>query len=209
MALLLLYGTPVTEHDPGAPALRGLVLLLLIGAWLWLPRMPRREAAIGAAVVASVGVLSLPVAAALNADRAWWDYGAWSLVRKGEVITFDWTHEYGPLDWSRAGATVLNVKSDRPHYWKAEALDSFDGLRWVRSAAADDNRYGPEVAFTGSIPEGRWDYNEYNPNWDERIRFTVRSLSSTLVVGAGIMLRVDGVAARGRARDGTTRLARR
>ena len=206
VALLILYGTPVTENDPGAPALRGIVLLLLIGAWLWLPRMPRREAAIGAAVVASVGVLSLPVAVALNGDRAWWDYGAWSLFGKGEVITFNWTHEYGPLDWSRAGATVLNVKSDRPHYWKAEALDSFDGLRWVRSAAADDNRYGPEVAFSESNPEGRWDYNEYNPNWDERIRFTVRSLSSTMVVGAGITMRVDGVGGARPSSDGTTRL---
>ena len=206
VALLILYGTPVTENDPGAPALRGIVLLLLIGAWLWLPRMPRREAAIGAAVVASVGVLSLPVAVALNGDRAWWDYGAWSLFGKGEVITFNWTHEYGPLDWSRAGATVLNVKSDRPHYWKAEALDSFDGLRWVRSAAADDNRYGPEVAFSESNPEGRWDYNEYNPDWDERIRFTVRSLSSTMVVGAGITMRVDGVGGARPSSDGTTRL---
>jgi hypothetical protein len=32
VALLILYGTPVTENDPGAPALRGIVLLLLIGA---------------------------------------------------------------------------------------------------------------------------------------------------------------------------------
>lgn len=206
VALLILYGTSVTENDPGAAALRGVVLLLLIGAWLWLPRMPRREAAIGAAVVASVGVLSLPVAVALNGDRAWWDYGAWSLFGKGEVITFNWTHEYGPLDWSRAGATVLNVKSDRPHYWKAEALDSFDGLRWVRSVAADDNRYGPEVAFSESKPEGRWDYNEYNPSWDERIRFTVRSLSSTMVVGAGITMRVDGVGGARPSSDGTTRL---
>jgi transglutaminase-like putative cysteine protease len=208
VTLLILYGTPVTEHDPGTPALRGLVLLLLIGGWLWLPRMPRREAAIGAAVVASVGVLSLPLAAALDGDRAWWDYGAWSLFGKGEAITFDWTHQYGPLEWSRAGATVLNVKSDRQHYWKAEALDSFDGLRWVRSAGADDNRYGPEVAFSGSFPQGRWNYNEYNPNWDERIRFTVRSLSSDMVVGAGITMRVDGVGGARPSSDGTTRLRR-
>jgi protein-glutamine gamma-glutamyltransferase len=208
VTLLILYGTPVTENDPGAPALRGLALLLLVGAWLWLPRMPRREAAIGAAVVASVGVLSLPVAVALDGDRAWWDYGAWSLFGKGEAITFDWTHEYGPLDWSRAGATVLNVKSDRPHYWKAEALDTFDGLRWVRSADADDNSFGPEVAFAESNPDGRWNYNEYNPNWDERIRFTVRSLSSTMVVGAGITLRVDGVGGARPSSDGTTLLRR-
>jgi protein-glutamine gamma-glutamyltransferase len=208
VTLLVLYGTPVTEHDPGAPALRGLALLLLVGAWLWLPRMPKREATVGAAVVASVGVLSLPVAAALDGDRAWWDYGAWSLFGKGEAITFDWNHEYGPLDWSRAGATVLNVKSDRPHYWKAEALDSFYGLRWVRSAEADDNRFGPEVPFSESNPDGRWNYNEYNPNWDERIRFTVRSLSSTMVVGAGVTLRVDGVGGARPSSDGTTRLRR-
>ena len=208
VTLLILYGTPVTENDPGAPALRGLALLLLIAGWLWLPRMPRREAAVGAAVVASVGVLSLPLAAALDGERAWWNYGAWSLFGKGEAITFDWSHEYGPLDWSRAGATVLNVKSDRPHYWKAEALDLFDGLRWVRSAGADDNRFGPEVAFASSTPEGRWDYNEYNQRWDQRIRFTVRSLSSNMVVGAGVTLRVDGVGGARPSSDGTTRLRR-
>ncbi len=208
VTLLLLYGTPVTENDPGTPALRGLALLLLVAGWLWLPRMPRREAAVGAAVVASVGVLSLPVAAALDGERAWWDYGAWSVFGKGEAITFDWSHEYGPLEWSRAGATVLNVKSDRPHYWKAEVLDSFDGLRWVRSAAADDNRFGAEVAFGASIPEGRWDYHEYNPDWDERIRFTVRSLSSSMVVGAGLTLRVEGVGGARPSSDGTTRLRR-
>jgi transglutaminase-like putative cysteine protease len=205
VSLLLLYGTSVTEYDPGAPALRGLALLLLIAGWLWLPRLPRREAAVGAAVVASVGVLSLPLAAALDGERAWWDYGAWSLFGKGEAITFDWTHQYGPLDWSRAGATVLNVKSDRPHYWKAETLDGFDGLRWLRTARNEATQFGPEVTFSESIPKGRWDYNEYNPAWDERIRFTVRSLSTNLVVGAGITLRIDGIQARPSA-DGTTRL---
>ena len=47
--LLVLYGTAVTEHDPGAPLLRGLVLLVLVGAWLWLPRLAgaRRSPAAG------------------------------------------------------------------------------------------------------------------------------------------------------------------
>ena len=206
VALLLVYGTAVTEHDPGTPALRGLALLLLIAAWLWLPRMPSQEAAVGAAVVASVGLLSLPLAAALDGEHAWWDYKSWSWFGQGESIRFDWTHEYGPLNWSRKGATLLNVKSDRPHYWKAETLDAFDGLRWVRSPGADDNRYGPEVAYTGSAPEGRWDYNEYNLNWDERVRFTVRSLSSDMVVGAGITLDVDGIPGARPSSDGTTLL---
>jgi hypothetical protein len=208
VTLLVLYGTAVTEHDPGTPALRGLALLLLIAGWLWLPRMPSGEAAVAAAVVASVGVVSLPLAVALDGERPWWDYRAWNWFGGGKALTFNWTHEYGPLDWSRAGTTVLNVKSDRLHYWKAETLDAFDGLRWVRSAAADDNRFSPEVAYSGSFPEGRWDYNEYNPNWDERIRFTVRSLSSDMVVGAGITLRVDGIPGARPSSDGTTVLRR-
>ena len=205
VTLLLLYGSAVAEHDPGRPALRGLLLLLLVGAWLWLPRLPRREAGIAAAVVASVGILSVPVATALDAENPWWDYRGWNLFGGGEVIRFDWTHSYGPLDWSREGATIMNVKSDRPHYWKAETLDAFDGLRWERSTDLDDTRYGTQVAYTEERIEGRWDYFEYNLDWDERIRFTVRSLSSEFVVGAGVVLDVDGVQAR-YSSDGTTRL---
>jgi hypothetical protein len=155
--------------------------------------------------VASVGVLSIPVAAALDADRAWWDYRAWDWFGNGRVITFDWNHTYGPLNWSRAGATLLNVKSDRPHYWKAETLDGFDGLRWVRLSDLDTVQYPPQVAYNNTRIRGRWNYNEYNLDWDERIRFTVRSLSTPFVVGAGVTLRVDGVDARVSA-DGTARL---
>jgi transglutaminase-like putative cysteine protease len=205
VALLLLYGAAVAEHDPGRPALRGLLLLLLVGAWLWLPRLPRREAAIAAAVVASVGVLSVPVATALDAQNPWWDYRGWNLFGGGQVITFDWTHSYGPLDWSRAGATVMNVKSDRPHYWKAETLDVFDGLRWTRPTDLEDTVLGPQVAYLDRRIEGRWNYFEYNPDWDERIRFTVRSLSTQFVVGTGWVWDVDGVRAV-LSPDGTTRL---
>jgi len=107
LAVLLLYGTAVAERDPGQPALRGLVLLVLVAAWLWLPRLPRREALVAGAVVAGVGILSLPVAAALDSNKAWWDYHSWDWFGNGKVITFDWNHTYGPLNWSRAGETVL------------------------------------------------------------------------------------------------------
>jgi transglutaminase-like putative cysteine protease len=210
VTLLVLYGTAVTEHDPGRPLLRGLGLLVLVAAWLWLPRVPPREGGMAAAVVVGVGILSLPAAAALDGDRPWWDYRAWNWFGGGKSITFDWTHQYGPLDWPREGTTLLNVKADRPHYWKAEVLNAFDGLRWGRTASNDTATVGAEfpfdtdtIAYTGTA--GRWDYFEHNRRWDEEITFTVRSLSTDLVIGAGVAYDVDGVQARPSA-DGTTRL---
>jgi transglutaminase-like putative cysteine protease len=192
VVLLVLYGTAVTEHDPEAPLLRGLVLLLLVAGWLWLPRMPPREAGAGVAAVAAVGVLSLPLAAALDGDRPWWDYRAWTLFGGGKAITFDWSHQYGPLNWPREGTTLLNVRSDRPHYWKAEVLDGFDGFRWVRT------RMVATTDLSDEIPQRpqrglRWQNFEYNQAWQERIRFTVRSLSSDMLVTAGNTRSVEGV----------------
>ena len=207
--LLVVYGTAVTEHDPGEPLLRGLALLALVAAWLWLPRLESREALAGAGLVLALGAISLPVAAALDSERPWWDYRAWTWFGDGKAITFDWSHTYGPLDWPREGTTLLNVKSDRPHYWKAETLDSFDGVRWVRGRTSDATQ-----ALQGlpdpSTQDEKWDYFEWNRRWDERIRFTVRSLSTTLLVGAGMTY--DVVGAGGTAAtssDGTTRISER
>jgi protein-glutamine gamma-glutamyltransferase len=189
--LLLFYGTAVTEHDPGRPLLRGFGLLLLVASWLWLPRLPGREAALGAAVVAGVGLLSLPLAAALDGNRPWWDYRAWNLFGGGKAVTFDWNHQYGPLDWPREGTTLLNVKSDRPHYWKAQVLDGFDGFRWVRTGASNNTDLRDELPTQSQ--DLSWNLFEWNPKWNERIRFTVRSLSSSLIVTAGNTYKENGV----------------
>ena len=197
VALLLLYGTAVTEHDPGAPALRGLALLLLVAAWLWLPRMPRREAGVAAAVVASVGVLSLPLAAALDGERPWWDYRAWSWFGNGEAISVRLDARVRPA------RLVARRRDGAEREVEPPALLEGRGARQLRRPAlgalasrATTTASGPRWPTSGSIPEGRWDYNEYNLDWDERIRFTVRSLSSDMVVGAGITLDVDGIPAR-------------
>ena len=144
VALLALYGTAVTEHDPGSPLLRGLALFLLVAAWLWLPRLRAKEARAAAVTVLAVGLLALPAAARLDAEAAVIDYQAWNWFG-GKDVTFDWNHSYGPLDWSREGTTLLQVRSSKPLYWKAETLDSFDGLRWVRSPANDRTGPGGEL----------------------------------------------------------------
>jgi transglutaminase-like putative cysteine protease len=205
--LLALYVVAVAERDPGEPLLRGIALLLLVAAWLWLPRLGNRDALAGAGLVLSLGALSLPVAAALDSERPWWDYEAWTWLGNGKTITFDWTHRYGPLDWPREGTTLLNVRSDRSHYWKAETLDGFDGLRWTRGRLADATYARADLPDPASR-DGRWDYFEWNPRWDERIRFTVRSLSTNLLVAAGSTYDVSGALATISA-DGTTQVAER
>jgi protein-glutamine gamma-glutamyltransferase len=206
VVLLVLYGTAVTEHDPGAPLLRGLALLILLAGWLWLPRLGPREAAAGGAVVVAVGVLSLPPAAALDGDLPWWDYRAWNWFGGGSTVAFDWDHEYGPLDWPREGTTLLNIRSDRPHYWKAQTLDTFDGFRWVRTPLNDTTVATAELPDQFGYAQGpTWNLREWNPRWNEEIEVTVRSLTSDLIVGAGITYEVDDVRATYSV-DGTARL---
>ena len=193
--LLLLYGVAVTEHDPGEPLLRGLVLLALVAAWLWLPRLRPREAAPGAALVLVLGLAALPVAARLDGDRPWWDYREWNWFGGGKLVTFDWTHSYGPLDWPREGTTLLQVKADRGHYWKTETLDRFDGFRWLRS---DAQRPRPDQRRAAAA--------SLDDRWRERIDVTVRALRSDLIVGVGTTLLVVGVDGVSTAGDGTSRL---
>jgi transglutaminase-like putative cysteine protease len=206
--LLVVYGSAVTEHDPGAPLLRGLALLLLVGAWLWLPRLGPREALAGAGLVLSLGALSLPVAAALDSERPWWNYGAWTFLENDKAITFDWTHRYGPLNWPREGTTLLNVESDRALYWKADTLDTFDGVRWVRGGSSDATQRLQGVPEQGS-QDKHWDYFEWNPKWAEDLRFTVRSLSTGLLVSAGMPYDFDGAGLVSTASDGTTSMVDR
>ena len=179
VALLVLYGLPVTEYDPGQPMLRGVVLLGLLAAWMWLPRLRRTEALPAAVVLLAVAVLSLPLAGRLDSQSALVNYHAWDWLG-GKDVTFDWNHSYGPLDWPREGTTLLNVRARRPHFWKAQTLDHFDGLRWLRSR--DNDRTRP-LAELPPRPDRRW---------DERIRVVVRALRTDFVVAAGTPYLITG-----------------
>ncbi len=193
VTLLCLYGIPVTDHDPGDPLLRGLVLFTLVAAWLWAPRMRGREAVPALATVALVGLVALPLAARVDRAEALVNYSDWNWFG-GKEVRFNWDHTYGPLDWPRDGTTLLEVRSPRPLYWKAEVLDTFDGLRWVRSRAND--RTSP----LGELPD------DPETRWDRSITVTVRSLRTDFVIGTGTPYRVLGAGeAVSGAADGTLR----
>ena len=194
VSLLVLYGTAITEHDLGRPLLRGMVLLALVAAWLWLPRLSPREAATGALTVLTVGLLTLPLSAGLDGESPWWDYRSWNWFGGEADVAFDWNHSYGPMTWPREGKTLLNVKTDKPAYLKAETLDRFDGRRWVRGGG-NDGRPGGELP---ALPSRRW---------QQRLQVTVRALRSDFVVTTGTPLSVTGVDSVTPSADGTvTRL---
>jgi transglutaminase-like putative cysteine protease len=191
--LLVLYGVAVTERAPSSELLHGALLLVLIAAWLWLPRLGRRQAAPAVAAVAAAGVLALPAAASLDAGRPWIDYESWEWGSSATTTqAFDWDHSYGPIDWPREGATVLNVRSDEAHYWKAETLNQFDGLRWLNA--------GPTTRRGFEFPE------RAEAGWNEEIGFTVRELTSDVLVSAGSTLGVDVGRGTTLIGDGTVRL---
>ena len=181
--IVAMYALAVTERDLGEPIGRGLGLLVLVAAWLWLPRLRQRDAVAAAVALAGAGLLALPVAAGLQEREGWFDYESWSLFGddgRGPSSSFDWSHNYGPIDWPREGRTLLRVRSVREHYWKAQTLDHFDGLRWGHSNRTQDQDAQSEIP------------RERNPDWDERISFRIEGLRSPVLVSAGTAYSVRG-----------------
>jgi transglutaminase-like putative cysteine protease len=194
VVLVALYAFAVTEISLGSPVTRGMSLLVLIGAWQWLPRVHRADAAAAAGVVLAAGVIAIPFSSALDVDEPWIHWQQWSWFSAAGGERFQWDHRYGPLDWPRTGRTLLTVKSSRPHYWKAETLDHFDGVRWAHSS------YYAATDVAGSLPQ------PLNPRWMDTIHVSLRGLRTDVLIGAGTVVDYNGPHAVATSGDGTTRI---
>jgi transglutaminase-like putative cysteine protease len=188
--LVALYLVAVAWARPGRQLAGGAVLLILICAWLWLPRIaPRSRIGAGIAVVAAA-VVALPAAAAIE-SRGLIDYRHWDLL-SANGQSFRWDQTYGPLDWPQKGTLLLEVASEHTHYWKATNLDTFDGTHWVRSSAPSvEPALGEPLKLHGKLSIPR-----RNPTWIDRINFTNRGLSSDFAIGAGTILALRRAEAR-------------
>lgn len=200
IVLLAAYGIAVTLDSPGAELLWGVVLLFLVAMWLWAPRLPARWAGSATAAVAAAGVLALPVAASLDPRTPWWDYESWSWFGSERSVTFNWDHQYGPLDWPQEGTTLLEVQSNRPFYWKTVVLDRFDGFEWQRARDSDVFAVR-EQAARDAIPGEN--LPDRHPGWMREATFQIKALSTPFVVGAGIPRAVQGIEGATPTDDGT------
>ncbi|HWM09123.1 MAG TPA: transglutaminaseTgpA domain-containing protein, partial [Solirubrobacteraceae bacterium] len=178
--LVALYAVPAVSLDFENEFLRGAALALLVVAFLRLEKLRPGDAATAGWVAAGVVVLALMLAPALDGDEPWWDYESWALgAASARSVAFNWEHDYGPLDWPRDGRELLRVRAGRrPAYWKATNLDMFDGLTWRQSPA-----YGDEP----SLPSE----SQVVDNGTQRIRVTVRNLSSRNYITAGYTTDVE------------------
>jgi protein-glutamine gamma-glutamyltransferase len=188
--LIAVYAAAVAMRSGSEPLLAGLALLLLVVAWLWLPALGGRSALTITIVVAGLGLLSLPIAAALEA-RPWVDYRDWKLASPSDPRSFRWDHSYGPLG-PRDGTPLLSVRSEEGHYWRAAVLDRFDGYTWERSRT-DVGQPPLELptAVDRHSPAGAPE--RLNPDWIVRTRFTLRELQSAFAIAPGALRSADGI----------------
>ena len=172
--LVALYAVPAVSLDFENEFLRGAALALLVLAFLRLEKLRVGDAGNAGLVAAGIAVLALLLAPALDRDAPWWDYETWALgAASARTTSFNWEHDYGPLDWPRDGRELLRVRAEkRPAYWKAANLDIFDGRRWVQDQPRDDDPGVPEDAE--AIAEGT-----------QEITVTIRNLSSRTFITAG------------------------
>jgi transglutaminase-like putative cysteine protease len=193
--LVALYAIPAVALDFTTEFLRGAALALLVVAFLRLEKLRPSEAGTAGMVAAGVAVLALMLAPALDRDTPWWDYERWALgAASARSTSFSWNHDYGPLDWPRDGRELLRVKAERGLYWKAANLDFFDGLHWVQG----------EPEETPGIPEDALDLRGSR----QRIRVTIRNLTSETFVTAGVGEGIDTTIDEQARGDGTWRAGR-
>jgi transglutaminase-like putative cysteine protease len=193
-ALVLLVGlylVSVAWATPGRQLAGGALLLILVCAWLWLPGLESASRPGATIAVATAALVSLPAAAAVDPGRALIDYRHWDLF-SANGVSFRWDQSYGPLDWPQKGTLLLEVASEHMHYWKATNLDTFDGVRWLRSTApSGEPALGEPLKFhpKGTPPQP-------DPEWVDRVNFDDRGLSSDFAIGAGTVLALDRTQAR-------------
>ncbi len=171
LALLVALFLVGAANTPGRePGLRGLVLLALIGGWLWLPRAAEATASRAARWLLLPALLALALRPALSSSGAWLPFRE-AVSGQGPVASFQWDQVYGPIDWSRSDAPMFTVEAAEPGLLRVTSLDRFDGLRFLRSAS-------PPGSAQADAPRAR------DRAWVAHATIVLAGLRSPLLVGS-------------------------
>lgn len=181
-ALVTLYTVAAVNLKGDAELLRGALFFFLLAGFLAAERIPRGDRPTAAVLATLAALAGLALAPALQQSRPWLNYqGVDQSLGAASGERFNWNQTYGPLDWPREGRTVLLVKAAFPAYWKAEALDLFDGREWVESPAS------PSAPVSSELPSDP----STVARWTQQLRVTVASLNSVEFIGAGTTTQIS------------------
>ncbi len=172
LPLIALAVVPSTLLRPQLPYLQGLVLFVLLVAFVWGERAQTEGKGAALVLLAAAGLAGAVLAPRLDAHRPWLDYRSWTgnLVR-AHVDEFAWNQRYGPLHWPRTGHAVLTVQASRGDYWKAEDLDIFNGYGWVAGPVSAPALPPPAPSALA--------------RWSQTIHVSVSGLRSSAVIASG------------------------
>jgi hypothetical protein len=174
LPLVAMAAVPTTLVRPSLPYLDGAVLFGLLVAFMWGERIGPRRAGGALALCGLAVVVAMFAAPALDQHQPWFNYRALANgLAPTTVDGFDWSQGYGPIDWPRKGHVVLEIQASHPEYWKAENLDSFNGVGWAQAT-------GP-----GSQATPRPDASALT-RWTQTITVTDRDMKGSDVIGAGV-----------------------
>jgi protein-glutamine gamma-glutamyltransferase len=141
---LVLLGFGLTVDSDSRVMWLPLGFVLLAGCMLMLSRSLERErwrfgdALTGAAtaLVATLLALSLLGTTSVSASKPWGNWRAWG--PSGDAasrLSFDWMANFPSLLNPQTNALIMRVKSPVASYWRANALDYFNGMAWISSLA--------------------------------------------------------------------------
>lgn len=132
------------------------VFLAMVGCVLALSHSLQRQrwkagdalAGVGAGIVAAVLAFSLLGTTSVASSRPWQDWRTWgaSSPHGDTRLSFDWMVNYPTLLDEQSDGQVMKVKSAVASYWRANALDYFDGRVWYGKASNAGQFTGVETA---------------------------------------------------------------
>ena len=178
LPLVALAVVPSTLARPALPYVQGLLLFVLLAAFIWGERLGSRQLR-SACLICSVAAAGALIASpGLDAHKPWLNYQALtSSLLPAHAEAFNWNQTFGPLRWPQTGREILDVQAKQPEYWKAENLDVFDGYGWT---PAQDGA-GSEPVQTGLDPTQL----KQIASWSQTIKVTIRALTTTNLIAAG------------------------
>lgn len=179
LPLIALAVVPSVLEAPHAPYLQGLLLFVLVAAFVWGERLRRGEVAPALVVASLAGVTGVLAAPGLDIHHPLINYQsiANSLSPAG-IETFQWYQGYGPYSWPTGGQQVLHVRAAHAEYWKTQNLDEFDGRGWVQAPQFPN--------YVGAAPPAA---PPPSPSalaaWTQKLRVTIGTMYTGNIIASG------------------------